>query len=239
MKLVRLNKFIADCGVASRRKADTLIEEGRVKVNDKITSELGFKINPTRDKVFVDGKQIAKLDKPVYIVFNKPKDCITTTKDEKGRTSVLDYVKVRDRIYPIGRLDRDTTGVLLLTTDGEFANHLMHPKHQIKKSYKVTLAEPMTPQIAALLSKGVKISGRQTEAAEVIIIPGTKNKEVGIIIHEGRNRQVRRMFEAQNYEIKKLERIAYGDVSIEGLKRGEWRYMTKKEIESFYKLEGL
>ncbi|MDI6803067.1 MAG: pseudouridine synthase [Bacteroidota bacterium] len=235
MKLVRLNKFIADCGLASRRKADTLIEEGRVKVNDKIKTELGFKINPSRDKVFVDGKQAVKLDKPVYIVFNKPKDCITTTKDEKGRTSVLDYVKVRDRIYPIGRLDRDTTGVLLLTTDGEFANHLMHPKHEIKKSYKVTLNEPMTPQIAAILSKGVKISGRQTEAAEVIIIPGTKNKEVGIIIHEGRNRQVRRMFEAHNYEIKKLERIAYGDVSIEGLKRGEWRYMTKKEIESFYK----
>lgn len=234
-RLVRLNKFIADCGLASRRKADTLIEEGRVKVNDKIKTELGFKINPTRDKVFVDGKQAVKLDKPVYIVFNKPKDCITTTKDEKGRTSVLDYVKVRDRIYPIGRLDRDTTGVLLLTTDGEFANHLMHPKHEIKKSYKVTLSEPMTPQVAAILSKGVKISGRQTEPAEVVIIPGTKNKEVGIIIHEGRNRQVRRMFEAQNYEIKKLERIAYGDVSIEGLKRGEWRYMTKKEIESFYK----
>lgn len=239
MKLVRLNKFIADCGVASRRKADFLIEEGRVKVNDKIRTELGFKINPIRDKVFVDSKQVAKLDKPVYIVFNKPKDCITTTKDEKGRTSVLDYVKVRERIYPIGRLDRDTTGVLLLTTDGEFANLLMHPKHKIKKSYKVTLAEPMTPQVAASLGKGVKISGRKTEPAEVIIIPGTKNKEVGIIIHEGRNRQVRRMFEAQNYEIKKLERIAYGDVSIEGLKRGEWRYMTKKEIESFYKLEGI
>lgn len=235
IRLVRLNKFIADCGLASRRKADTLIEEGRVKVNDKIKTELGFKINPTRDKVFVDGKQAVKLDKPVYIVFNKPKDCITTTKDEKGRTSVLDYVKVRDRIYPIGRLDRDTTGVLLLTTDGEFANHLMHPKHEIKKSYKVTLSEPMTPQVVAILSKGVKISGRQTKPAEVVIIPGTKNKEVGIIIHEGRNRQVRRMFEAQNYEIKKLERIAYGDVSIEGLKRGEWRYMTKKEIESFYK----
>ncbi len=232
---VRLNKFIADCGVASRRKADILISEGKVKVNGKIVTELGFKINPISDKVFVNGKQIVKLNKPVYIVFNKPKDCITTTKDEKGRTTVLDYVKVRERIFPIRRLDRDTTGVLLLTSDGEFANHLMHPKHEIKKSYKVTLNEPLTPQIATSIRKGVKISGKQTEPAEVIIIPGTKNKEVGIIIHEGRNRQVRRMFEAHNYEVIKLERIAYGNVTVEGLKRGEWRYMTKKEIESFYK----
>ncbi|RCK76678.1 MAG: Ribosomal large subunit pseudouridine synthase B [Ignavibacteriae bacterium] len=235
-QLVRLNKYIADCGISSRRKADELIINGRVEVNGKVCTELGTKINPRKDKIFVDGKQVVQLDEPVYIVLNKPKDCITTTKDEKGRTTVLDYVRVKQRIFPVGRLDRDTTGVLLLTNDGEFANLLMHPRYEIQKSYKVTLEEPIKPEDIQKLARGIKLSDGITQPAEVYVIPKSKNKEVGIIIHEGRNRQVRRMFESLGYTIKKLDRISYGPITTEGLKRGQWRFLTKKEIENFKKL---
>lgn len=232
---IRLNKYIAECGVTSRRKADELILSGRVTVNGKVCDQLGTKINPSKDKVFVDGKEVVHLDRHIYIVFNKPKDCITTTKDEKSRVTVLDYVRIKERIFPIGRLDRDTTGVLLLTNDGEFANMLMHPKFEIEKSYKVTLTEPIKIEDVQKLARGIKLSDGMTRPAEVFIIPGSRNKEIGIVIHEGRNRQVRRMFETLGYEIKKLDRVAYGYVTTEGLKRGQWRFLTKKEIELFKK----
>jgi pseudouridine synthase len=235
--LVRLNKFIADCGVTSRRKADDLILDGRVKVNGKVVFELGQKINPETAKVFINEKQITQLDEKVYIVFNKPKDCITTLKDERGRTTVFDYVKVKERIFPVGRLDRDTTGILLLTNDGELANVLMHPKHEIKKSYKVSIDKPITREHAIDLKKGIRLSDGKTEPAEIYIIPNTKNLDIGIIIHEGRNRQVRRMFESLGYEIKKLDRIAYGDISYEGLKKGQWRLLTRREINYLLKLK--
>jgi pseudouridine synthase len=235
--LVRLNKFIADCGVTSRRKADDLILDGKVKVNGKIVFELGQKINPETAKVFINEKQITQLDEKVYIVFNKPKDCITTLKDERGRTTVFDYVKVKERVFPVGRLDRDTTGLLLLTNDGELANVLMHPKHEIKKSYKVSIDKPITREHANDLKKGIRLSDGKTEPAEIYIIPNTKNLDIGIIIHEGRNRQVRRMFESLGYEIKKLDRIAYGDISYEGLKKGQWRLLTRKEINYLLKLK--
>lgn len=234
-KYIRLNKYIADCGVASRRKADELILNGRVALNGKVCIMLGTKINPLKDKVFVDGKEVVPLDKPIYIVLNKPKDCITTTKDERGRTTVLDYVRLKQRIFPVGRLDRDTTGVLILTNDGEFANMLMHPKYEIEKSYKVTLQEQIKFEDLQKLAKGIKLSDGITQPAEVFLIPGSRNKEVGIVLHEGRNRQVRRMFETLGYEIKKLDRVAYGHITTEGLKRGEWRYLTKKEIDQFKK----
>jgi 23S rRNA pseudouridine2605 synthase len=235
--LVRLNKFIADCGVTSRRKADDLILDGRVKVNGKVVFELGQKINPETAKVFINEKQITQLDEKVYIVFNKPKDCITTLKDERGRTTVFDYVKVKERVFPVGRLDRDTTGILLLTNDGELANVLMHPKHEIKKSYKVSIDKPITREHAIDLKKGIRLSDGKTEPAEIYIIPNTKNLDIGIIIHEGRNRQVRRMFESLGYEIKKLDRIAYGDISYEGLKKGQWRLLTRREINYLLKLK--
>lgn len=235
--LVRLNKFIADCGVTSRRKADDLILDGRVKVNGKVVFELGQKINPETAKVFINEKQITQLDEKVYIVFNKPKDCITTLKDERGRTTVFDYVKVKERVFPVGRLDRDTTGILLLTNDGELANVLMHPRHEIKKSYKVSIDKPITREHAIDLKKGIRLSDGKTEPAEIYIIPNTKNLDIGIIIHEGRNRQVRRMFESLGYEIKKLDRIAYGDISYEGLKKGQWRLLTRREINYLLKLK--
>lgn len=234
-KLIRLNKYIADCGIASRRKADQLIMDGKVEVNGRVCITLGTTIDPNEDKIFVNGKQVLPLDNKIYILFNKPKDCITTTSDEKGRRTILDYIRIKKRVYPIGRLDRDTTGVLLLTNDGEFANILMHPKYEIKKSYKVQIDKPITPEDAKRLSDGIKLSDGVTSPAEVYIIPGKRNKEIGIIIHEGKNKQVRRMFEALGYVVKKLDRVAYGEITYEGLRRGEWRYLNKKEIESLKK----
>jgi 23S rRNA pseudouridine2605 synthase len=234
--LVRLNKFLASAGVASRRKADVLIEEGRVEVNGQVVTDLGIKIRPERDKVFVDGKQVALLDAPLYIVLNKPKDCITTTDDERGRSTVMEYVRVRQRVFPVGRLDRNTTGVLLLTNDGELANQLMHPRHGVKKAYKVTLDKQITHEHISDLKRGVELEDGLTDASEVVLIPGGRNKVVGISIHEGRNRQVRRMFERLGYDVKKLDRVAYGDITAAGLRRGQWRYVTAKEVAALRKL---
>ena len=236
---VRLNKFLSTAGIASRRKADEMIEEGRVKINGKVVTSLGVKIDPSRDQVFVNEKQVAVLDEPVYIVFNKPKDCITTASDERGRTTVMDYVQVRERIYPVGRLDRNTTGVLLLTNDGTFANALMHPKHEVNKAYKVTLDKPLTAEHVDKLRHGIRLSDGMTEPAEVHVIPRERNKVIGIVIHEGKNRQVHRMFEALGYLVDKLDRVAYADITYDGLPRGKFRYLTKSEIRRLKDVAGI
>ncbi len=238
-KMVRLNKFLADAGVASRRKADEIISEGRVKVNNVTVTELGIKVDPVIDKVFMDGKQVVCLDRRVYIVFNKPKDCITTLSDERGRPTVMNYVHVRERIFPIGRLDRNTTGVLLLTNDGELAQGLMHPRFEVKKAYRVTLDKPLAPEDADKLKKGIRLSDGLTKPAEIVFIPGGKNKVIGIIIHEGRNRQVHRMFESVGYLIEKLDRVAYADITHDGLTRGGWREITKFELNALRRLAGI
>jgi 16S rRNA U516 pseudouridylate synthase RsuA-like enzyme len=157
-------------GIASRRKADEMIQEGKVTVNGAVVKSLGVKIDPSVDKVFVNEKELVILDEPVYIVLNKPKDCITTVKDERGRSTIFDYVKVKERVYPIGRLDRNTTGVLLLTNDGEFANRLMHPKHKVSKAYKVTLDKAMAPHHAAKLAEGIRLSDGKTSPAEIMSV---------------------------------------------------------------------
>ena len=167
---VRLNKYLSMAGIASRRKADEMIQEGKVTVNGAVVKSLGVKIDPSVDKVFVNEKELVILDEPVYIVLNKPKDCITTVKDERGRSTIFDYVKVKERVYPIGRLDRNTTGVLLLTNDGEFANRLMHPKHKVSKAYKVTLDKAMAPHHAAKLAEGIRLSDGKTSPAEIMSV---------------------------------------------------------------------
>ncbi len=228
--MIRLNKFLSTAGVLSRRKADQMIEEGRVSVNGSVASELGTRIDPEKDTVFFDGKQVALIQERVYILFNKPRDCITTASDERGRTTVLDFVKPKQRVFAVGRLDRNTTGVLLLTNDGEFANRLMHPKQLVDKAYKVTLAAPIKPEDVRKLAEGVRLSDGKTRPATVEVIPASKNKVVGIVIHEGKNRQIHRMFEALGYEIAKLDRVGYGGVSYEGVKRGTWRHLTGPEL---------
>lgn len=237
--LVRLNKFLSMAGASSRRKADELMQEGRVRVNGTVVTSLGTKIDPARDTVFVNEKQVVMLDEPVYIVFNKPKDAITTAKDERGRATIMDYVHVRERVYPIGRLDRKTTGVLLLTNDGEFANRLMHPRHEVKKAYTVTLDKPLEPKDVKHLAGGIRLSDGKTKPAEVHLIPTGKNKVVGIVIHEGRNRQIHRMFEALGYVVEKLDRVAYADVTYEGLSRVRWRFLSKSEVRRLKEVAGM
>jgi 23S rRNA pseudouridine2605 synthase len=236
---IRINRFLSICGLASRRKAEELIAEGRVSVNGVKVDDLATRIDPVRDQVFVDGKQTVPLRDPVYLVLNKPKDTITTMSDERGRPAVIDLVRSRDRVYPIGRLDRNTTGVLLFTNDGEFANRLMHPRFEIPKSYHVFCDKPVAKDHLRQLAIGIRLDDGVTAPAWVAPIAKGKGKEIGITIHEGRNRQVRRMFEVLGYEVEKLDRVAYGPVTKEGLPRGATRKLTRGEITELKRLAGM
>jgi 23S rRNA pseudouridine2605 synthase len=235
---VRLNKFLAEAGIASRRKADELIASGAVKVNGKVVNELGTQIDVDKDIVQLQGNTVGRRSRFVYILLNKPKDCIATASDEKGRRTVLDIVRVKERIYPVGRLDRNTTGVLLLTNDGEVAHRLMHPRYKISKSYKATLDKPISEQDARKLGRGIMLEDGKTKPCDVYTFRGNLN-EVVLIIHEGRNRQVRRMFEKLGYYVEKLDRVAYGDLTTGGLRRGEWRYLREREVEGLRKKVGM
>ncbi|MBI4536159.1 MAG: rRNA pseudouridine synthase [Ignavibacteriae bacterium] len=236
---IRINRYLSMCGAASRRKADQLIQEGKVEVNGKVMTDLGTKIDPRRDKVFLAGKQVARVHEYVYLVMNKPRDAITTLSDERGRTTVMSLMHSKQRVYPIGRLDRNTTGILLFTNDGDFANRLMHPTHEIPKSYRVTTDNPVSREHLDRLRRGIRLEDGMTSPAYVEVLPGGKGREVGITIHEGRNRQVRRMFEELGYDVKKLDRVAYGPVSKEGLARGATRSLTRTEIRTLKELAGM
>lgn len=224
---IRLNKFLANAGVASRRKSDEMITNGLVKVNGKTVTDLGVKISPAA-KVSVNGNPVDVKEKKVYILLNKPNDYITTTSDEKDRKTVMDLVKISDRVYPVGRLDRKTTGVLLLTNDGELANRLMHPKYQIAKEYKIDLDKPINDLKLKKLVKGIDLEDGKAQASEVFV--GKTTKEVYVVVHEGRNHLVRRMFESLGFEVIRLDRIRYGFLTREGLKRGEWRTLKSSEV---------
>jgi 23S rRNA pseudouridine2605 synthase len=226
------------CGITSRRKAEELIRDGKVEVNRAVVTNLATRVNPAHDKVFVNGKSVVQVDDYLYLVLNKPKDSITTLSDEKGRRTVMSMVRAKQRVFPIGRLDRNTTGVLLLTNDGEFANRLMHPKFEIPKSYRVTCDTPVALRDADALRRGIMLEEGKTAPAEVYILPGRKGKEIGVTIHEGRNRQVRRMFESLGYDVLKLDRVAYGPVTKEGLARGETRSLTKTEVRGLKQMAG-
>jgi 23S rRNA pseudouridine2605 synthase len=226
-------------GVASRRKADALIQAGEVRVNRTVVTDLGTKVRLSVDHVTVGGRPVSPAREFVYLVLNKPKDTITTLSDERGRQTVMHLVHSRERVYPIGRLDRHTTGVLLLTNDGDFANHLMHPRDEIPKSYHVTIETPLQPGHRVALTKGVVLEDGKTAPAEVILLPGGKAKEIGVVIHEGRNRQIRRMFEHFGYRVRKLDRVAYGPITKEGLQRGETRALTKQEVRKLKQLAGM
>lgn len=219
-------------GIASRRAADELITNGEVEVNGSVVTELGVKIHPHKDSIVVNGRSISLAQNIVYILMNKPKDFITTVNDERGRRTVLDLVNVKERVYPVGRLDRQTTGALLLTNDGELANKLMHPSSNVIKSYHVSLSKSLDAVHAQKLVSGVYLEDGKTAPAEIDIIPGTKSKEVVLHIHEGKNRQVRRMFESLGYEVDKLHRISYAGLTLHGLGRGRWRFLTPKEIKN-------
>ena len=234
--LIRLNKFIANSGFAARRKVDELIETGRVTVNRKTITELGTKIDPENDIVKIYGEAVKSQSKNIYILLNKPKGYITTTADELNRPKVMDLVKLKDRVYPVGRLDYESEGLLLLTNDGDLANKLMHPKHNVLKTYQVKVNNPVDEIKLHKLRTGVKVEGKLTGPANVKVVPETGKHELIIIIHEGRNRQIRKMLEAIGLFVRKLKRVEYAGLKIEDLRSGSWRYLDAAEVASLKKL---
>jgi 23S rRNA pseudouridine2605 synthase len=234
---IRLNKYIANSGVCSRREADDLIKQGLVTVNGTVVTEMGHKVKK-EDTVKFEGRRI--LPEPfVYILMNKPKDFITTTDDEKGRKTVMDLVadKVTQRIYPIGRLDRNTTGVLLLTNDGEVAQALTHPTFQIKKIYHVVLDKKVSAADLDKLVGGITLEDGEVFADAVSFVDNEDKRHVGVEIHSGKNRVVRRMFEHLGYEVEKLDRVSVGIFTKKDLPRGKWRYLNQSEVGFLMKLK--
>lgn len=235
--LVRLNKFIASNGYSSRRKVDELIEQGRVTVNKDTVVELGFKIDPSRDKVAVDGEYIRTSVKKIYIMLNKPQGVITTVSDDKHRTTVIDLVKMKEKIFPVGRLDYNTTGLLLLTNDGELANKLMHPKSEIYKTYFVKLSKPLEEKHRLKLTGGIKLEDKKT-APCVIRYPKKNNnyQDLFISIYEGRNRQVRKMFEFYGYFVRDLKRTEYAGLKLGELKEGQWEKLDAEQVKRLHQI---
>lgn len=236
---VRLQKFLADNGIASRRKCEEIILEGRVKVNEKVTTTLGTKINPYKDFVEVDGKILKRHDEKIYILLNKPIGYVTTVKDQFKRDTVMDLLKdIKTRIVPVGRLDMYTSGALLLTNDGEFVNKITHPSHEVEKTYNVTVRGKLTKEEMQKLEAGVDIGEYITKPAKTKILKIDETKNISrfqIIIHEGKNRQVRKMCEAIGKKVIALHRAKIGNIGVKDLKLGTWRYLTKDEVKQILK----
>ena len=233
MEEVRLQKYLANAGVCSRRKAEELILDGEISVNGKIVTELGTKITPKLDKVMYNGKVVKEESKYVYILLNKPIGYVTTSKEQFGRDSVMDLVKVKERIVPVGRLDMYTSGALILTNDGNFVYQVTHPKHEIEKTYTVTVKGIVTDEEVEKLKKGVKIDDYTTKEAKVKIlkIESEKNQSrLEITIHEGKNRQVRKMCEAINHKVLALHRSKIAGLGVKDLSLGKWRYLNEREV---------
>lgn len=231
---VRLQKYLADCGIASRRKCEELILQGKVEVNNKKVTELGTKINPQKDQVKYNGKIVKEENEKLYILLNKPIGYVTTVKDQFSRDTVLDLVKINKRIVPVGRLDMYTSGALILTNDGEFVNKLTHPKNEITKTYNVTVVGVVTKEEVKQLEEGVIIDDYKTKPAKVKILKIDEQKNLSrlqIVIHEGKNRQIRKMCEAIGKKVLALHRSKIGNIEVKDLKLGTWRYLTSKEVK--------
>jgi len=232
---IRLNKYLSNAGVCSRREADVLIQTGVVTVNGKIITELGYKISPT-DTVQYDGETI-NAEKKQYVLLNKPKGFITTMDDPQGRKTVMSLVKsaCRERVYPVGRLDRETTGLLLFTNDGDMAKKLTHPRYQARKIYHAELNKPFKAEDFDKLLNGVDLEDGRIRADEVSYVEGGSSREVGIAIHSGKNRVVRRMFESIGYVVVKLDRVVFAGLTKKDLPRGMYRHLSEEEV-SFLKM---
>lgn len=228
---MRLNRFIANAGVCSRREADTYISAGMVSVNGVVVTELGVKVLPT-DEVRFDGTRLNP-EKKVYLLLNKPKDFVTTTEDPHADKIVMDLVKdaCPERIYPVGRLDRNTTGLLLFTNDGDLSKRLTHPSHTMKKVYQVSLDKPVTMEHLQQIADGIELEDGRIAADAISYISNEEKNEIGIEIHSGRNRIVRRIFEHFGYRVKKLDRVMYTGLTKKNLPRGKYRFLTEKEIQ--------
>lgn len=238
----RLQKFMAQCGVASRRKCEEYIVNGMVKVNGSVVTELGVKVDPSKDIVLFNDNKIVLEENKVYIMLNKPEGYITSVKDEKDRRTVIDLVNVEERIYPVGRLDYDSSGLLLLTNDGEIYNKLIHPRVKLKKVYIATCKGKFSPSDLNRFKSGIDIGGYTTAEANIEIISEEKrfNKKlskeefvstVEISIHEGKNRQIRKMCSSLNHEVLELKRVAIGNIKLGYLKKGQYRSLTEEELK--------
>lgn len=236
MEEERLQKFIANQGICSRRKAEEYITSGRIKVNGNVIMELGTKIDPNKDVVEVDGKKISNIaGKKVYILLNKPIGYVTTTRDQFNRNTVLDLVNVKEKVLPVGRLDMYTSGAIILSNDGDFIYKITHPKYEVEKTYNVTLKGQVTDEEIEQLRNGVQIENYVTGKAKVKILRIDKEKDlsrVEIIIHEGKNREVRKMCEAIGRKVLALHRTKIGNISVKDLRLGTWRYLRPNEIKS-------
>lgn len=233
MEEVRLQKYLANCGIASRRKSEELITSGKISVNGKVITELGTKINPSTDKILYNGKEVKEESKHVYILLNKPIGYVTTSKDQFGRDSVMDLVKVKERIVPVGRLDMYTSGALILTNDGDFVYQVTHPKHEIEKTYTVTMKGIVTKEEVEKLRNGIKIDDYITKEAKAKILKTDEEKNqsrLEITIHEGKNRQVRKMCEAIGHKVLALHRSKIAGIGVKDLSLGKWRYLNKEEV---------
>ncbi len=230
--------MISIAGVASRRKADELIEQGVVRVNGKLVKELGTRVLPS-DEVTVNGDPIRRGVRRRYILLNKPKDAITTVSDEAGRRTVLDLVQIKEKLFPVGRLDRNTTGVLILTNDGDFAHRMTHPSHEVERTYRARLDKPLQHEDAEKIAAGVNIGRGEFSQPCFVSIDAKNGFDVELTLTEGKNREVRRIFEAVGYEVKKLSRKSYAGLSVSGMKRGEWRELTRSEMRELRHRLGL
>lgn len=230
----RLQKYLANNGIGARRKCEEFIIQGRVKVNGKVVTQLGTKINPEKDIVEFDGKVVEKVEHYVYILLNKPIGYVTTVKDQFNRPTVLDLVKVDEKILPVGRLDMYTSGALILTNDGGFINKVTHPKNEVEKTYTVTVKGIVTKEDVEKLEVGVKIDDYISGKAKVKILKTNEEKQISrlqIIIHEGKNREVRKMCEAINKKVLALHRRKIGNIDVKNMKIGTWRYLKEQEIK--------
>ena len=240
MEEERLQKYLANSGIASRRKAEEYILAGKVKVNGEVVAELGTKVNPDKDVIEFEGKRVNNDKKKVYVLLNKPIDYVTTVKDQFNRNTVVDLVKnAGNNLLPVGRLDMYTSGALILTNDGDFIFHVTHPKHEVEKTYTVTIRGKVTNEDVENLRQGVIIDEEyKTKPAKVRIMKTDEEKNLSrleIVIHEGKNRQVRKMCEAIGKKVIALHRSKIGNIDVKDLKIGQWRYLTKKEVDMLMK----
>ncbi|MBE0461422.1 MAG: rRNA pseudouridine synthase [Candidatus Aminicenantes bacterium] len=238
---IRLNKFLAQAGIASRREADRFISEGRVKVNGKIVRTLGVKIEEETDTVEVDGRRVESKLQPIYLMLNKPPGYLVTSKDPFQRPTIMSLLPpLKKRVFPVGRLDYDSSGLLLLTNDGELANRLMHPRYNVKKVYLVKVLGLPDGLKIMKLQKGIYLDGKKTAPAKIMKLSSMANKTLfRVEIHEGRKREIKQLFKAIGHKVVGLERIKFANLSLGFLKKGQWRFLMNKEIASLKKQVGL
>lgn len=227
---MRLQKYLAHCGVASRRKSEELIQQGLITVNGKVITAMGYKVKIEKDEVAFQGKIVVPEEQRLYIILNKPEGVITSSDDQFNRTTVIDFVDTDYRIYPVGRLDYDTSGLIILTNDGEFANQMMHPKYKIPKTYHALVDGTPSKMEMEAFEKGLLIDGAYTYPASIKVLKDDVFSLLEIIISEGKNRQIRKMCDAIGHPVRQLKRVAIGNILLDSLKEGEWRNLTKAEI---------